>query len=92
MQRLALSCVDSSSRREELILRAYNRHQMLRILKVFFDQMRKKVSTPMLEVLKREEFATILARVLSVGKDTKLGMLTPSDYIEDVLWKEDGSN
>jgi hypothetical protein len=88
MQRLALSCVDSSSRREELLLRAYSRHQMLRILKVFFDQMRKKVSTSMLDVLKKEDFATILARVLSVSKDTKLGMLTASDYVEDVLWKK----
>lgn len=42
----------------------------------------------MLEVLKREEFATILARVLSISKDTKLGLLTASDYIEDVLWKK----
>lgn len=86
IERQALSCVKTKAQRIELLLVAYSRYQMLRILLVFFDQMRKRVSKIMLEILRKKEFATILADVLVIAKSTKVGLLTASDFVNKEVW------
>jgi hypothetical protein len=82
-----LAKLDSHEDRVKSLLLAYSNYQLLGILSSFLKQTKVVLSEVPLQVAKKRERAAILAKLLLIPAEPKLGHLHPKDFMDEELWK-----